>query len=87
MKNLFKPMDLNKDLISQALYSNYQKARQPVPVEALEVARQQMSQESLVGALDPVNFIQPQDVSQQPSQTQGGVLRDLELRKLLGISN
>ena len=46
-----------------------------------------MSQESLVGALDPVNFIQPQDVSQQPSQTQGGVLRDLELRKLLGISN
>jgi hypothetical protein len=87
MKNLFKPMDLNKDLISQALYSNYQKARQPVPVEALEVARQQMSQESLVGALDPVNFIQPQDVSQQPSQTQGGFLRDLELRKLLGISN
>ena len=78
MTGLFQPSELNTDLVTYALSSDYNKARQPVPISEIAKVGAEIAGQNLMG-----RFIQPPPpgITRAPSSD---ILREEEIRKLLG---
>ena len=83
MTGLFKPSELDTDLVSYALSSDYTKARQPVPIEEIAAAGNIMAGQRLAGQFYTER---PQPMQQPTIGRVGGaseVLRQQEINKIL----
>jgi hypothetical protein len=101
MQGIFKPIELQEGLLSEALRSDYNKARQPVPIEKLYQLGMMLGGQDLVGSFNQPTFSQPQprpqDLNIQPIATRTpsvaqptvrnvDALRQEEINKLLGLN-
>ena len=78
MQGIFMPQKLSPELITYALSSDYNKARQPVPISQITKVGAEIAGQSLMG-----RFVQPPSpgITSAPSSD---ILREEEIRKLLG---
>ena len=77
MLGIFKPSDINKDVLNFAVQGTDIKAPQDVPVGDLAAASLDLTGQSLQGQFQAPGLAQPSRASQ--------LLREEEERKILGI--
>jgi|TARA_S200002703_G_scaffold8532_2_gene8628 hypothetical protein len=83
MRGIFKPADLQKDIIAEAYRGDYDKARNLLPVIDIGVAGQQLIQ-PLEGAFRRETVAPPITRVAQPGSAGSQILRQQELDKLVG---
>ena len=83
MRGIFKPADLQKDIIAEAYRQDYDKARNLLPVVDIGVAGQQLIQ-PLEGVFRRETVAPPITRVAQPGSAGSQILRQQELDKLVG---
>ena len=90
MAGLFKPSELSKEVITESLRQDYNKARNLLPITEIGVAQTRLTGQRLEGGFTSPDEIlqatQQRRVNQTPTVApQPSALRQQELNKLLGI--